>query len=599
MKRRTRHALPLGAGLLLMACSPGDVDGQSTASVSAGTVGGGAATVPDVATQGGGGGGTGSLGASAASVPMPASSAGGTGNMSSGGARPGGAAADSGTRPPGSAAGGSGGATVVDAGPPPPSPGPCHETAPELSVEMLETTSIADMGTPFDPNRNDLISPANWNTNYGKAPELIPVVHGNGFDVLWRDTRAPEPMGYVVRIEPQGETYVVTRAYRVELLGNLMGFTRDEQGDYYYATGVNEDDDIDEQNPPPGVHRPNIVRVVRFSPDGCVQMESDVGLARQTASSDAEPIVNPMVAGSSRLAYGDGQLSLVHSINTAPDDNAVRHQKALTTHLDAETGAATRTSTMWVSHSFDQRLLWDGQGFVELHLGDAFPRQVALGRFTATQSAETYGLYAPKGAQGDNATYTRLGGIAPVASGDYGYLVVFATDRSTELGTQQWQALVGSRDVALVRVRRDFAEMRPRQGGYVDTSGSLHRVQSAGEAVDNYVHWLTDYGDGEEEVYAGRPRTAALEGDRFIVLWERWEAGERREQFTGTYGLEIDAEAQVLTPAIQLSESHIPRGDDLLSLGDRVVWVYGDEEQQSLVLEFAASGLEAQELRLP
>ena len=56
---------------------------------------------------------------------------------------------------------------------------------------------------------------------------------------------------------------------------------------------------------------------------------------------------------------------------------------------------------MWVSHSFDQRLLWDGSGFVELHLGDAYPRSIALGRFNDQKSGtKTYDLFKPKGAEG-------------------------------------------------------------------------------------------------------------------------------------------------------------------------------------------------------
>lgn len=614
MNRQARRALSSGAGLLLIACSSSDLGETSTEVAGVHTGGGGSAAggLPDQGAAGAGVGGASLPGTSLPEASVPgaenlggsASTPGGTGG--SAGTNPGGdpappPLAGSGTAaaPPGTGGSDTGGSGTDPSTPePPPGPEACLGPTPKLSVEYLEQTTIADMGMPFDPNTNDLLGPANWNTNYGKAPELIPVAHGNGFDVLWRDTSAEEPTGYVVRIEPQEDTYAITRAYRVALLGTLMGFARDPEGNYYYATGVDEDDAINEQNPPPGQHRPDIVRVVRFSPGGCVEMESDVGVAREAARGDSEPIVNPMVAGSSRLAYGNGHLALVHSINTAPDENAVRHQKALTTHLDAVTGAATRTSTMWVSHSFDQRLFWDGQGFVELHLGDAYPRQIALGRFTATDSAETYGLYAPKGAEGDNATYTRLGGIAPVADGDWGYFVVFATDRSAELGSEQWQALVGTRDVALVRVRRDFAEIRPREGGYVDTSGSLHRVQSSGEMVDNYVHWLTEYGEGDSEVYAGRPRIAALEGDRFVVLWERWEPGQRREQFVGTFGLEIDAGLQVLTPTTRLSEGHIPRGDDLLSLGDRAVWAYGDEEQGTLELEFVGPGLQVQTLSL-
>jgi hypothetical protein len=69
-------------------------------------------------------------------------------------------------------------------------------------------------------------------------------------------------------------------------------------------------------------------------------------------------------------------------INTDPDWNigGTRHQKALSTRLDATSGAIIRTSSVWVSHSFDQRLLYDGEGIIEHHLGDAYPRYIVFAR---------------------------------------------------------------------------------------------------------------------------------------------------------------------------------------------------------------------------
>ncbi len=39
-----------------------------------------------------------------------------------------------------------------------------------------------------------------------------------------------------MHIAPSGATYAVTHAYRVGLLGRLMGLTKDDAGNYYYAT---------------------------------------------------------------------------------------------------------------------------------------------------------------------------------------------------------------------------------------------------------------------------------------------------------------------------------------------------------------------------
>ncbi len=279
-------------------------------------------------------------------------------------------------------------------------------------IELLATTSVAEMGTPFDPDASDLVDPFDWNTNYGKPPELVALADGENVDVLWQDSE--QKKAFVVRAEKGEAGYAVTRAYAVPIIDKIMGFSRDEAGNYYYATGIDEDDEIDETTPPAEQHRSGIVRLIKFGPEGgCALLNVDVDLAREEKASDSEPIVNPMVAASSRLAYADGAIALVHGINTKPDMQGTRHQKALTTHLDATTGAVTRTDSMWVSHSFDQRLFHDGSGFVELHLGDAYPRALALGRFQADGGTNTYEVFLPKGPTGENSTFTRLGGIAP------------------------------------------------------------------------------------------------------------------------------------------------------------------------------------------
>ena len=116
--------------------------------------------------------------------------------------------------------------------------------------------------------------------------------------------------------------------------------------------------------------------------EGAIQYNIDLDTARHTYNNGAEMIINPMVVASSRLAVGGNEIALVHGINTDPDWNidGARHQKALSTRLDATNGDVTQTSSIWVSHSFDQRLLYDGTGISEHHLGDAYQLYLTFGR---------------------------------------------------------------------------------------------------------------------------------------------------------------------------------------------------------------------------
>lgn len=474
-----------------------------------------------------------------------------------------------------------------------------------LKVSLLATTAIAMMGTPFDTDGDDT-SPWSSSTNYGSAPEIVALPDGESLDVLWQD-HATDPDGnqadpnknakkaFVVRIEKGLAGYAVTRAYQVDQLAHIMGLAKDELGNYYVATGVDEDADLTPTVPAEGMHRPGIVKLIKFDQNGCKLLEIDADAAREKADAESEPIINPMVAATSRLAYHGGRLALLHGINTGYDAAVdARHQKALTTHFDAMTGAVTRASSMWVSHSFDQRLFWDGLGFTELHLGDAYPRAIALGRFNdEPDGTATYELFKPKGEEGANDTYTRLGGIAPIAAGDFGYLVVFSTDRGPETA----DILNGTRDVAFVRVSRGFDDMDETGSAYVDGSAT-QSVSSSGEQVSNKLSWLTDY--AADSAQADRPRVAAAGADQFIVLWERWTGtSDRQSQFDGLHGLVLGADGVVKVPPQRLGQPHLLRGDDLVSLGARALFVSGSAASKKLSLNLIGADLALETVEIP
>jgi hypothetical protein len=474
-----------------------------------------------------------------------------------------------------------------------------------LKVTRLDTTSIAQMGEPFDSDGDDT-TPWGRNTNYGKPPEIVALPEGENLDVLWQDHAGDvggnddDPnknakKAFVVRIEKGAAGYAVTRAYQIDQLAHIMGLAKDDAGNYYVATGVDEDDDLTPSAPAEGEHRSGIVKIVKFDANGCKSLEIDVDAAREAAQADSEPVINPMVAATSRLAQHGGQLALLHGINTGYDPEVdARHQKALTTHFDATTGAVSRTSSMWVSHSFDQRLFHDGIGFVELHLGDAYPRAIALGRFNAgDEGTDSYELFKVKGETGDNNTFTRLGGIAPIEAGDLGYMVVFSTERGDETA----EPLNGTRDVAFLRVTRGFADMDADGSGFVE-GASTQNVTLDGAAVTNELTWLTDY--AAESGQADRPRVAAIDGEQFVVLWERWTGSSDQDaEFSGTQGLVLGADGTVKTMPKLVTARHLLRSDDLVSLGAHALLVTGDAAAKKLALNLIGADLAVQVVEIP
>jgi len=539
-----------------------------------------AACSPDApGTDAAGGSSSGGQASSGGSNPGSGGLASGGGSAGVGGSSSGGGAPSAG----GSGAGGGSGGSL----------GPCTNAAPALAVTRLDTTMVSELGRPFDPDEQDDSGPGSWEARYGKTPEIVAVPDGDGLAVLYQDQDQAES-AFVVHVSASGASYVIDAAFEVGSLGRIMGLTVDDGGNYYVATGVSEDEQVDAEYPPNAIHRPDIVRVVKFDAGGCVTMESDVDMARAAFANDSEIIVNPMVAATSRLAYGGGQLVLVHGHNTEPDPelDGTRHQKAITTHIDAESGLVTRADSMWVSHSFDQRALYDGTGLVELHLGDAYPRAIAFGRYLAGASDGDYPLFAIKGETGDNRTFSRLGGIVQVSDGTFGYMVALSTERTTTIAGDD--ELQGTRDLAILRIRADFAatnEPIVEQGAELDSLP----VTSGGEDVTNYLRWLSDLGPDR---HVERPRIVLVPSGDVVLLWEEWTVSGASDQYEGTFAMTVDAQGQTVAGPSEVSgDHHLSRGDDAVRLGDRAVYVTGSSE--GLHLNLVAADLTSERITLP
>lgn len=453
-----------------------------------------------------------------------------------------------------------------------------------------DVTSTADLHlVPFDANADDLVGPGDHGAMYGKLPEIVPSVRANGLDLAVTSYADPaKPRAFVLRYDG-ADAHTLTAAYEVPTLGRLLGFVSAPDGGFYYATGSN-DDTVTPEYPAEGVHRANVVRVYRADAQGKITFDVDLDVARATAEPEAAPLIHPGVASSARLALAGNQLALVHGTNTAYDPSVMaRHQMAMSTYLDATTGAITQAAGIWVSHSFDQRYLADGDDLYELHLGDAYPREVVVSRIRGGAAGGAVALYHPKGATGDNNTFTRLGGIARTTGG---YLTLFATEH----GDVDAERVNSGRDLALVRTVADFASGDPAAA--LDPSfGTTFDVSSGGDTVTNRVQWLTSYDAAPAGAHAERPKLVPVDGG-FVVLWERWTMGASAT-FDGTYALGLDASGAVVAPATRVSDSHLPRGDDAFVDRGQACWVTGAATTGVMTEHCVSSALALTETALP
>lgn len=437
----------------------------------------------------------------------------------------------------------------------------------------LDADVVSPVGelVPFDLEVDDYAGPAS--SAYGKTPEIVAVPDTFGIDVLLQDYGEGAP-AKLVRIERDQERFVVTQILDVDALDRVMGLAVDDEGYRYVATGVAEDVSYNE-TPAVGEYRDDIVHIDKIDRDGEVLYTVDLDRAREATGNAPELVMSPMIAGSSRLVWGGGKVEILHAINTDWDASiGQRHQKALSTVIDAATGDVTRTASIWVSHSFDQRLYYDGTGFIEMHLGDAYPRQIVMARVEPDSSP--YPIMNNKGTTGDNNTYSRLGGVAivpPEEDPDFGYLAVFSTESTTDLTGG------GPKNVGLVRVRRDFETKDPASGDHIDPAMPDELVSAVdGTEYTNHLKWLTAY-TTESGLQAERTRIVSVGCGRYVVLWEQWDSANT---YYGTQGLVLDAQGEVVVEAREVTLLHIPRGDDPFAFDNSAAWISANQETGAL-----------------
>ncbi|MEM1228716.1 MAG: PA14 domain-containing protein [Planctomycetota bacterium] len=458
------------------------------------------------------------------------------------------------------------------------------------SKELL----VSDVLMPFDANREDQTGPASWSGNYGKTPEIIVSSNGSSLDVLAQDYDAETEWNAVLfRIVPTTEGYAISQIHNdLPMLDRIMGLDTDEEGNRYYATGVAEGSRVNPHYPALETYRTDVVRVVKLDDKGDVLFNTDLDIARKEADDNALMIVNPMVAGSSRLAVGDGEIAIVHSTNTDPDWNiaGVRHQMARSTRLDAGTGDVTRASTIWVSHSFDQRLLHDGEGMIEMHLGDAYPRSIVVASDYEAQPGNVHSKSLPlfdiKGELGENNTWTRLGDVVAVTDPSYGHMALFSTEKSSTTDPLSDQAglISGPRNLAITRFNKEDGSIDPNLPDRLT-------VTSNGEVHENRLRWLTEY-SSESGLHAERPKIVRIGENENIVLWEQWEIAGSTEIFHGVFGLVIDDHGQTVQEASLITKNHhLHRGDDAFLLDSQAGWMTGNATEESLQIHLVDTDL--------
>jgi hypothetical protein len=475
-------------------------------------------------------------------------------------------------------------------------PGDCSETAPANAYEG----SIAELGVPYDARDDDTwASPAGPSGRFGSGPRIVLAANPDGtLDVAWNQF---DPINDAVA----RETYV-THLCRHEgdwhagwhldmpSLDRMAGFAKDEAGNFFGATAKFEPE-IQYETEPNGLHRDDILQLVRLNPDGNEDFRID--LRTDITNPDATPIYGPLQFGTGVLNVANGQAVLGFASFTEYDANVTsRHQYCNFLTANSETGELVG---MWggSSHCFDQKIVFDGTSFIGSALGDAGFRGIGLSKIN--ESIYNISLGAKGGDMstggGYQNTFTRMGDHA---LGLDGYVQVFATESNAE-----WMldTVSGPRNVGFVHLIPGIGAQAPDNQydvAIVDTGMGNDAAVDFTVEISTYfgnmyegknkqIAWLTDYQDGANE-HAERPKVVRLADDSYAVLWEKWTA----DAYVETVATIVDEYGNTLVEKKSLGSARLQRGDSAVALAGKAAWVVGEKEIPQLVLYLLDAQLE-------
>lgn len=257
-------------------------------------------------------------------------------------------------------------------------------------------------------------------------------------------------------------------------------------------------------------------------------------------------IKNPIDFGNCRMAIAGSKVAVYFSrlMYMAPDDG-LNHQASYGFVCDKSTLSLQKTTMPYSSHSFDEFLLVDGNNFVVVDRGDAYPRGFQIQKIGSSTKIVPFKF---KGEIGDNETYSALGGLVKTASG---YLLAGTYENTTS---------------SLNSSARNL---------FVQTISS--GLNSSGSPI-----YLTNFNDDTVNS-VGYPKIEKIGTGKNLLMWEQFSD----YSYNGTYCMIVSDTGSVLKAATRLPDVRL-NGDDIIrynSVTGKINWT-SNIDNTLMVYEF-------------
>lgn len=418
----------------------------------------------------------------------------------------------------------------------------CHVSVTEkIDIQDKLNPESVFIETGYTPLDNKFVD-MGYTLNFAKvAPTALKVGDNGNITVCAEPLDGNLPIGFF----ELDTTMAVIKRVDIEREMPLFGnFIRDGDGNFYvfFARAVQENE-TDARN----------MVLVKYDKDG--KKLSNITF-NALEDDSIRGVRVPFDAGSCRMEIAGDTLLVYFSREMFKTEDGKNHQASYGFMIDLRNFSRISSKngcyTPFVSHSFDQFILADGDDFVFVDHGDAgnkrgFAFEKLIRKGNVVKSATGFKF---KGKSDDNPVFSKLGALALAPSG---YVFAAAAEKNNVLDNM-WHN--DSHNLFVQRINSDLSEF--------------------GEPV-----WLTQYTDKDTE-NAVFPKMAEISGGRYAVLWEkRGSAVNDPNTYKGTYMCIIDAngnkvmENTLIPAAVPLSRDDVLRYN---SKTGRLCWATATEK---------------------
>ena len=476
------------------------------------------------------------------------------------------------------------------------------------SLGLLAKQPITSPLAPFDTES----SPSEQLRFNGSSPQIVGTAIANSLTFSWQLYEGNNPTSSkITHFTRAAGNY--TKAWEKLLpLPRLVGMCSDGSN-FYVVSAAREDLSADKNTLQ---FRPNVLIMTKLDAQGNQLWQRDLNNAEYLGNNPSSAVFSPMTAGTGALSYGAGKVIVALASNTVPDPQGFRHQRAQYFVVGADGGGFRAASETSWRHSFDQRLVFDGQDFIFTDLADAgwyMPGGgITVRKIRPTSSGAdfigdqenkqgTY-IYARQAEteNNQNFAFTSLGDLE---IGAQGYLALFTSEKSNPGRTRNgWiEPVMEPRNLGFVHVTRAFETVREGSwnGGetrgntiiqnsdpikinitrsVVDSSGLSQTFQRPANPNKTFTQtgivWLTNLSAG---MSAERPKMIKLAPDRFVALWEEWSYSGAQLTHNATKGMLFNEQGQILAGPLSFNARLNPSGADRpFVLDGKVAWIVGN-----------------------